>query len=44
MNFLKSDWYTYKYIKDWMIDHNDPIIFWGKIIDQRIKDTLGITG
>jgi len=22
----------------------DPVIFYGKIIDQRIKGTLGITG
>ena len=25
-------------------DHNDPIILYGKIIDQRIKGTPGITG
>jgi len=24
--------------------HNEPIIFFAKIIDQRIKGTLGITG
>jgi len=31
-------------IKLIFIGHNDPVIFNGKVIDQRIKGTLGITG
>jgi len=26
------------------VGHSDPIILYGKVIDQRIKGTLGITG
>jgi len=26
------------------VDHSDPVIVYGKIIAQRIKGTLGITG
>ena len=26
------------------VDHSDPVILYGKVIDQWIKGTLGITG
>jgi len=26
------------------VGHNDPVMLYGKVIDQRIKGTLGITG
>lgn len=26
------------------VDHNDPVILYGKVIDQWIKGTPGITG
>jgi len=29
---------------DFIVDHNDPILFCGNFIDQRIKGTPGITG
>jgi len=30
--------------KDYIVCHNEPIILSGRVIDQRIKGTLGITG
>ena len=26
------------------VGHSDPVILYGKVIDQQIKGTLGITG
>jgi len=47
INYL-FDWKTNKSNKNkkkyFFIGHNDPVILNGKVIDQRIKGTLGITG
>jgi len=45
INYL-FDCKTYRSHKDKIIfiGHNDPVVLYGKAIDQRIKGTLGITG
>jgi len=44
INYL-FDCKTYRSSKDKIvIGHNDPVVLYGKAIDQRIKGTLGITG
>ncbi len=31
-------------LSETQVGHSDPVILKGKVIDQRIKGTLGITG